>query len=88
MRPRAHKEDTKIRVIAVYRILLRGQRITSTQILRELELHYGITCDRKTLYGDIAAIDRFVPIDAQAGPGGGYCIYDVLGRCAGGNTEN
>ena len=82
MKPRyGRKEDSKIRVIAVYRILQRGRRVTSTDILRELELYYGITCDRKTLYSDIAAIDRFIPIDIQVGRGGGYCVCDVLGRC-------
>ena len=85
MRPKTgRKEDAKIRIIAVYRILQRGRRVTSTQILRELELHYGITCDRKTLYHDIAAVDRFIPIDIQVGRGGGYCLGDVLGRCESG----
>ena len=85
MKPRCgRKEDSKIRIIAVYRILQRGRRVTSAQILRELEMHYNITCDRKTLYGDVAAIDRFLPIDIQAGRGGGYCLCDVLGRCSDG----
>lgn len=85
MRPKTgRKEDSKIRLIAVYRILQRGRRVTAAQILRELEMHYDITCDRKTLYGDVAAIDRFTPIEITAGRGGGFCLCDVLGRCGDG----
>lgn len=80
----AKSEDTKIRLLAVNRILSRGKRVTSAQILRELDLRYGIQADRKTIYSDIYAIDRFTPIDAACGRGGGYQIVDVLGRCENG----
>lgn len=80
----ANSYQSKVRLIAVYRILLRGRKVTSQDILRELDLRYDINCDRKTLCSDIAAIDRFTPIDIQAGRNGGYCLCDVLGRCENG----
>ena len=71
--------DTKIRVIAVYRIIMRGKPVTAKEIARELEDKFGITCDRKTIYSDIVAIDRFVPVRVASGKGGGYSLWDVLG---------
>lgn len=73
--------STKIRLLAVERMILRGERITTNQIIRELDLKYDIQADRKTIYSDIVAIDRFVPIESIAGNGGGYQMVDVLGRC-------
>lgn len=53
----------KVRLIAVYRIVLRGgERFTVKQIRRELRDRYDIEADRKTIYSDLAVIDRFVPI--------------------------
>ena len=69
-------EDDKIRVLAVERIIARGRKVTSTQILREPELRYDIKVDRKTIYSDIQAIDRFMPVEVTYGPGGGFRIID------------
>ena len=66
------KEQTKIRVLAVAKMINEGRRITASEILRRLELQYDIQAERKTIYGDIYAIDRFVPIDVKAGKNGGY----------------
>ena len=74
-------DQTKIRLLAVERMILRGERITCQQILRELDLKYDIKADRKTIYSDICAIDRFVPIESYSGHYGGYQMVDVLGRC-------
>ena len=71
--------DTKIRVIAVYRIIARGKPTTAKEIACELEDKFGITCDRKTIYSDIAAIDRFIPVKVVPGRNGGYSLWDVLG---------
>lgn len=76
----SHNCDTKIRVIAVYRIIMRGKPVTAKEIARELEDKFGITCDRKTIYSDIVAIDRFVPVLVSSGKGGGYRLWDVLGE--------
>lgn len=78
----ANHEGSKIRVIAVYNMLQRGHRITARQIQRELDLHYGIVVDRKTIYSDICAIDRFIPIEILPGRYGGYQRVDVLGGCS------
>lgn len=66
------RECSRIRVIAVYRMILEYDEITTTQIIQKLQERYGIVCDRKTIYSDIAAIDRFIPIDVQQGVKGGY----------------
>lgn len=39
-----------------------GGRFTVKQIQRELRDRYDIEADRKTIYSDLAVIDRFVPI--------------------------
>lgn len=74
-------DTTKIRLLAVERIILRGNRITIPQILRELDLKYDIQADRKSIMSDILAINRFVPIESKGGKYGGYQVVDVLGRC-------
>jgi predicted DNA-binding transcriptional regulator YafY len=58
-------------------MLLRGKKITARQIAEELEMNFGFTADRKTIYGDIAAINRIIPIRSYDGRGGGYCLWDV-----------
>ena len=75
-----YDRDTKVRVIAVYRAIMRGKPITAGEIKRELQDKFGITCDRKTVYSDIAAINRFVPIRIATGRGGGYSLWDVIGE--------
>lgn len=76
------KHDTgKIRVLAIYNMILRSDKITARQIQRNLELRHDIRCDRKTIYSDICAIDRIQPIEVLAGRYGGYRKLDVLGRC-------
>ena len=76
----AGREDGKVRVIAIYRMLLRGKLMNTAQILDELQTHYGITAERKTIYSDIRAVDRIVPIKVVPGKRGGYCLWDVLGE--------
>ena len=69
-------ESDKIRVLAVEHIIARGGRVTSTQILRELEVRYDIKADKKTIYSDIQAIDRFMPVEVTRGCHGGFKIID------------
>ena len=73
------KENTKTRVLAIERMLREGRRLTYTEILRRLDLQYDIQADRKTIYADMHAIDRFMPLDVTTGPYGGYKKYDVIG---------
>lgn len=65
------RSDTKIRLLAVFHILTKRGKATMQQILDDLDLIYDIQCDRKTVYSDIRAIDRFRPI-AFEGYEGGY----------------
>lgn len=71
------KEQSKIRVLAIERMLSEGRKLTSTEILRRLDLQYDIKADRKTIYSDICAIDRFMPLEITAGKNGGYQKYDL-----------
>lgn len=73
------KEDCKIRVLAIERMLSEGRRLTSTEIIRRLDLQYDIQADRRTVYSDIYAIDRFMPNEIMTGRNGGYKKYDVMG---------
>ena len=76
----AGKEQGKIRVLAIERILNDGQKQTEKDILRILYLRYGIYADRKTIYEDICAIDRFMPIRHIHGRKGGFIKHNVLGE--------
>lgn len=74
----ASKEQCKIRVLAIERILLEGRKITATEIQQRLNLHYDIKASLKTIYNDIYAIDRFMPLDVTTGFGGGFKLCDPL----------
>lgn len=68
----------KIRLLAVYRMIMRGRKITRRQIMDELELRYDIVVDRKTIYDDIRCIDKIVPVMSTTGRYGGYQLWDVF----------
>lgn len=68
----ASKEQCKIRVLAIERMLSYDRRITVKEIQRRLDLQYDIQVSKRTLYSDLYAIDRFVPLDVTTGYGGGY----------------
>jgi predicted DNA-binding transcriptional regulator YafY len=74
----ASKEQCKFRVLAIERMLSEGRKMTATEIQRRLDLQYDIQVNRKTIYSDIYAIDRFMPIEVIAGKNGGYRKYNVL----------
>lgn len=77
----AKRDDSKIRLIAVYRMMESGEKLTSTQILNRLKSQFDIEADRKTIYSDLMAIDRFMPLQVETGCDGGTHKYDVLGGC-------
>ena len=81
------KENCKFRVIVIYRELMKKQKVTTKQIISLLQRRYGITVDRKTIYTDIAAINRIVPIKSIEGRNGGYIYWDVLGEAEDGRIE-
>lgn len=72
------KSICKIRVLAIERMLQEGSKITTHEILRRLDLQYGIKTSIKTIRGDINDIDKFFPIKVTYGRGGGYQKYNVL----------
>lgn len=65
------RKDGKVRVIAIYRMLQSGKLMNSAQIIEKLHSQYGIEVERKTVYSDIAAIDRIMPIKVIPGRWGG-----------------
>lgn len=70
------REDTKIRVLAVAKILAEGQWVTAAEIKEKLDLRYDIQANRKAIYSDIYAIDRIFPVEVQVGRNGGYKKMD------------
>lgn len=74
------KEQSKVRVLVIAKMLNEGRRITSAEILRRLDLQYDIQADRRTIYSDIRAINRIMPIESTCGRcNGGFKKYDVMG---------
>ena len=73
------RSDTKIRLLAVLHILMGRGKATMQQIMDDLDLQYDIQCDRKSIYRDIMAIDRFHPITFE-GYKGGYAYSIKKGR--------
>ena len=65
-------EDTKIRVLAVAKILRdRAEGATVKEILEALNMRYDIKTQRSTIYRDLMAIDRLHPVEFT-GQAGGY----------------
>lgn len=64
------RSETKTRLLAVLYILNKRGRATMSQIMRDLDLLYDIQCNRKSVYRDIMAIDRFQPITYEGREGG------------------
>lgn len=62
------RSDVRERVLAVERIMTNYPQ-TCGKIIHRLKREYGITCDRKAVYQDIATLSRYMPIahDPQQG---------------------
>ena len=71
------REQSKIRAIAVYRMLSEGSTLSCATIIRRLYDQYGIVVDRKTIMDDVRAVDRFMPIVVVPGSNGGYRRMEV-----------
>ena len=67
----AKRDDSKIRLIAVYRMMESGEKLTSTQITSRLKSQFDIEVNKKTIYSDLMAIDRFIPLKVESGCSGG-----------------
>ena len=65
-------EQTKFRVLIIERILNDGRKHTAEEIENILYVRYGIKVGRKTIYHDIYAIDKVMPIEVIMGCKGGF----------------
>jgi predicted DNA-binding transcriptional regulator YafY len=77
----AKTSPTKIRVLAIERMLAGGRKMNVEEIQQALEQKYDIYADRKTIFDDIRALDMFMPIESKPGNNGGFQRVDVLARC-------
>lgn len=68
--------------IALFTILLAtGRKFTADQLQLVAKNRLGNVVDRRTIYRDIEAISRVMPIESTTGRYGGYQRLDVRGRC-------
>ena len=72
----ASKEQGKIRVLLIEKMLRYDCRITTKEIQNRLDREYDMQVSRRTLRQDLVAIDRVVPLDVTRGYGGGFKKYD------------
>ena len=68
----ASKEQAKIRVLLIEKMLRYDRRITTKEIQDRLDSKYDMQVSRRTLQNDLIAIDKVVPLDVTRGYGGGY----------------
>ena len=64
-------ETSRIRLLAIERMFASKIPLNSEKILRKLDLEYDIQANRKTIYADIAALNRFMNI-VSVGEGRGH----------------
>ena len=69
-------ELSKIRVLAVERIIMENRKWTADEIRKRLRGQYDIEASRHAIYSDLRAIDRFIPLEAIEGRNGGYRKFD------------
>lgn len=74
------RDDAKVRILLIERMLRYDRKITSKEILRKLAQR-GIYADRKTIYDDVAAINMIIPVESSSGNNGGFQYVDVIERC-------
>ena len=68
------KSDGRERVLAVERILSDRPQ-TCRKIVHRLAREYGISCNRKAVFQDIAALSRYLPIEHE--PNKGYFLKKI-----------
>lgn len=76
----ARIDDSKLRLLLVERMLRYDRFITADEILSKLAKRC-IYADRKTIYSDIYAIDRIIPVEVKTGKNGGFRLVNVLEAC-------
>jgi hypothetical protein len=68
--------DARIRILAIERMLPTDRLIKAKEIGRRLDSEYDIQTDRRIVYKDLYAIDRFTPLEIVAGKNGGFRKLD------------
>lgn len=71
------RKQAKVRVLAVERMIDEGKNITIDEIQHRLETEHGIRACRPTIYSDLLAIEKFIPLESCTGPKGGYRKVEV-----------
>lgn len=72
----SNREYAKTRVISIMWMLSKDRYIQAPEIIRLLEMKFGYRVDRKTIYDDMRAISRVVPIESKPGKCGGYRLME------------
>lgn len=54
--------STRVRILAVERILHMEGKVTVEEIQYQLAQKYGITSDRRSIYEDMLVLERYMPI--------------------------
>ena len=72
-------ENQKLKILYIWDYLQKNSHedspVRAVELIEMLEKRHGITCDRKTVYSDIAALQEFgVDIISTHGKNGGYYI--------------
>lgn len=58
----ANKDTNKVRLIVEFLMLQNNETVTTQEMIDRLDRRWKIDVDRKTIYADIAEIDRVVPV--------------------------
>ena len=66
------RQHSKVRVLAVAKMMNEGNKLTVDDIRDRLELEYGIEASRVVVYSDLLAVEKFIPLESKTGPNGGY----------------
>lgn len=58
----ANKDTNKVRLIVEFLMLQNNDMVATREMVDRLNCRWDIDVDRKTIYADVAAIDRVVPV--------------------------
>ena len=72
------REQSKTRVLIIAKMLYEGRVLNAKEIQRRLLMQYDMKANRKTIYSDIYAIDKVMPIEVVNGVQGGFRKWEVV----------
>jgi hypothetical protein len=64
--------DVRMRILVIERMLREDRYINALVVVERLDRIYDIQCNRETVYKDMYAIDRFIPLEMKSGKNGGF----------------